>query len=219
MKKTILTALLVFSATLIFGQLKFGLKAGLNISNQQNAYTGATQATNPLLKDGQAILDLAGGGFMNVRLNEDLQLSTQLIASNQGYKMDEIRDLLGNTIIPKRTYKLHYLRIPVQLLYAPSYKFGSPWIGAGPYAAVLVNGSIKSPSATMKLKNIGNDDTDSFKRFDFGISPTLGLTLKNGMLFGIEYNLGLADVTPGEGKSTNTVWNFHLGFLFNASNN
>lgn len=57
-------------------------------------------------------------------------------------------------------------------------------------------------------------DTDSFKRFDFGVSPTVGLTLNNGIVFGIEYNHGLAEVTPGEGKSTNTVWNFNIGFLF-----
>jgi len=99
----------------------------------------------------------------------------------------------------------------VQVVYAPAVSL-SPWIGFGPYGALLVSGHYKSSSGKFDVP-IGNEENDAFKPFDFGVSFTAGLRLNNRFLFGIDQHTGLVDVTPGQGKSRNLSWNFFIGYI------
>lgn len=212
MKKILFAICFIATAQASLAQAKFGVKAGVNISNQLNAYTGTTAATNPLLKDGNSVLELNGGIFTEIAISEKFRIRPQLGVSNGGYKAGEIYDQLGNLIMPETRYRLNYLHIPVHALYTMKFKSGTAWVGAGPYAAFLVSGTYKTPSGSFKI-NIGNKSSDQFKPMDFGISGALGLTLDNGILIGIEPNIGLADATSGEGKSKNMIWSFYIGFV------
>ena len=61
---------------------------------------------------------------------------------------------------------------------------------------------------------VGNKDDDDYKRFDFGISSSVGFLFKNGILFGADYNLGLTTVDANNKKAKNTVWSIYAGYKY-----
>jgi Outer membrane protein beta-barrel domain len=199
-------------AKLCISQVKFAVKGGINICNQIKPFSHTYSAGNPVFARGQTIVDFNGGIFTELRLTEKIFLRPQLGVSDQGYKLPEIYDGFGNLVSPERKFVLNYLFIPVHIIYPVNLKFGVLWAGIGPYAAFLLSGHIKTSSSATKI-SIGNEQTDHFKSSDFGISPTIGLRFNNGLLFGIEQNTGLADVSPAVGKNRNTNWSFYVGFV------
>jgi hypothetical protein len=212
MKKLIFISCFFFQVNAGFSQVKIGAKGGFSISNQQNAFTGAMAGMDPLVRDGKSAIHLYGGLFTELLLADNFLFRPHLMITDGGYKMEKIYDGLGNEISDKRTFTLHYVTIPAHFLYSPSLSIGHLWIGTGPYAGLLINGHSKSATDNIKL-SIGNDPSDDFKRFDFGISSTIGIKLKSNWLIGIDQSIGFADVTAGKGRSKNSMWSFYVGYF------
>jgi hypothetical protein len=189
-----------------------GVKAGINITSQTNAYETAGTGQQVNTPNGGYLIRPTGGVFTEIPISSHFLLRPQLLVSSEGFKSNSRYDLLGNVFATERRYTLNYLLLPVQLLYSMTLKFGTAWIGTGPYGGTLVNGYYKSASAKINV-NIGNGKDDEFKSFDTGISSTIGLRLDNGFMFIIEQNTGLADVTTAGDKSRNMVWSLSIGYM------
>jgi hypothetical protein len=192
-------------------QIRFGIKAGINIVNQTNAYSTAIPGTQTVtVPNGKSLLHFNGGVFTEVPFSPHIIFRPQILVSSAGFKSATRYDMLGNVFAAERKYTLNYINVPLQLLYSMETKIGKAWIGVGPYAGILVNGFYKSSSGTVRI-NIGNGKDDDYRSLDAGISFSTGL-LFNKFLISIEQDTGLADVTPGPDKSRNIIWSFCFGY-------
>jgi hypothetical protein len=61
---------------------------------------------------------------------------------------------------------------------------------------------------------VGNSATNEFKPLDLGLSPTVSLKLNNGFLVGVDYNIGLSDVSEAAGNNQNRSWSVYVGYVF-----
>jgi hypothetical protein len=200
----------------VHAQFNLGIKGGVNFANQTNAYYGAVIRGNSIAFDyfdGKSITRYHAGLFTDVKITRSFTFRPQIIYSAQGFEIPQILDYAGNLIGTDIKILLHYINTPLQVLYSPSLSFGKPWIGLGPYAGVLLGGKIKTSDGSSSLR-VGNKDDDDYKRFDFGISGSVGFLFKNGILFGADYNLGLTTVDRGNDKAKNTVWSIYAGYKY-----
>lgn len=113
-----------------------------------------------------------------------------------------------------------YLEIPLNAV----VNFDGFYLGAGPYLGYAISGKYKAKytgtgeedSSLEKDLKIGNNK-DEIKPLDFGLNAMAGYKLTNGLNFGLNYGLGLAN-TGAEGnndyKASNRVISFLVGFSF-----
>lgn len=196
----------------VCSQIRLGVKAGISITKQTDAYSTAVPGTQTvIIEDGKALLHLNGGVFTEITVSNHLLLRAQLGVMSAGFKSGDRYDMLGNSFAPERKYTLNYINLPLQLLYSMDLRFGKAWIGAGPYAGILVNGFYKGSSGTVRV-NIGSGKDDDYRSLDVGAGFSVGLLLNGGFLLSIDQDTGLADVTPGPGKSRNIIWSFCFGY-------
>src|SRR5262245_40381230 len=112
MKKAILLPLILIT-TLAFGQLSFGVKAGINVSN----FSGSDIAN--IEKD--ALIGFHAGGLVHLGIGQHLVLQPELLFSTQGATLSTG----GN----ETDFKIGYINIPVMLQYETD---GGFYIEAGP---------------------------------------------------------------------------------------
>ena len=112
MKNSLILPLILLTS-FAFGQLSFGLKAGVNISN----FSGGD--FNTVKKS--ALVGFHGGGLIHLGIGHHLVLQPELLYSTQGAKLE-------NAGI-KTDYKLDYINIPVMLQYETD---GGFYLEAGP---------------------------------------------------------------------------------------
>lgn len=216
MKRILSILLLASLAMTTNAQIVLAVKGGLNVSNQLKPYV-YTYNAEPWYDRGQSLLGINASVFTQFVMFNDVLLRFQLGYAGLGYKLPEARDGLGVLISPAKTFRLSYMALPLQIIYPVKLKFGTIYAGVGPYAAMVMGGHIESPSSTVPTR-IGNSRQDHFIPLDFGISPTIGLKLKKGFLLGVDYNLGLKDVSAAAGKNRNVSWSFYIGYVFKNDN-
>ena len=130
-------------------------------------------------------------GFMSeITISEKFSFQPELLYSGQG----------GSSI------NLNYLNIPLMGKY---YLTKGLSLEAGPQVGYLLS-----------AKTNGTNIKSSFNKFDFGASFGLGYKLKNGLNFGVRYNLGLSKinntntVSQYSGKSKNKLFQLSIGYFF-----
>ena len=93
MIKSLLTIFFSVSSTLVFSQVKFGVKAGGNLSNME--------VKNPELDDIGAspspIPSFHLGGFAEIGLGKKMYFQPALLVSGKGYKIDYSASQSGYT--------------------------------------------------------------------------------------------------------------------------
>lgn len=161
MKKVLLTAAALFAFGLANAQeAKFGLKAGLNMSN----LTGDIEGTSS--KVGFHV-----GGFAEIKISDKFAVQPEVLFSTQGADAD------GGS------YDFNYLNVPVMAKYFVAEKFS---LEAGPQVGFLMSAKINPDSGEEvdikdELKSIdfglnfgaGYDFTDNFSaglRYNVGLS-------------------------------------------------
>lgn len=212
--------LLFFVLTIAFfanAQVHLGIRGGINIANQKDAYRGIEFNGNQGgLKDfdGEHVTRFQGGIFADIPIAANCFFRPNIDYSNEGYLIPQVLDYNGNLVAKDVKVYLHYIKTPMQILYMPTLPVARPWIGVGPYAGFLMSGNAKANGNSTSLK-IGNSEDDDIKRFDFGISATAGVVFDFGALLGVDYDHGLVAVNPaGDLKSKNFAWNFYAGYRF-----
>ena len=192
MKKILMTV--AFAALAIAGanaQVKFGVRAGLNHTDQAAKEYDIKQETVPRIS-------FYVGGLAEYAFNDVVLMDAGLTYSNQGYKT-KIGD--GKVID-------HTLNLPVWF----KYDFAGFRPKAGIYAGYILS---------QQLKGNGNSrtvDSDSYNHFDYGIGLGAEYNLpNNGLFFEASYNSGLANLKKnGDAKNyeNNRVIQVGVGYKF-----
>ena len=192
MKKILMTV--AFAALAIAGanaQVKFGVRAGLNHTDQAAKEYDIKQETVPRIS-------FYVGGLVEYAFNDVVLMDAGLTYSNQGYKT-KIGD--GKVID-------HTLNLPVWF----KYDFAGFRPKAGLYAGYILS---------QQLKGNGNSktvDSDSYNHFDYGIGLGAEYNLpNNGLFFEASYNWGLANLQKnGDSKNyaNNRVIQVGVGYKF-----
>lgn len=169
MKKVLLFAIMAAATGIASAQVKFGAKAGLNLSNVSvsPAESGVSYKMQP---------GFNAGLLANISLPGKFSLQPEVVYSGQGTKMKS-PDGDGNIYTG-------YVNVPVLLKFKTAAGF---FIEAGPQAGFLLSAKAKSSGVTTDIK-------DSFKSSD--ISGVFGLGYVSPLNIGVDarYNLGLSNL-------------------------
>jgi len=168
MKKNvvILIALLFIGGITAQAQLKYGLKAGVNISKadfdtkviDSNVEDLTGFQVGPMI---EFMVPIIGIGF-----------DASLLYSQQGFKI--------KSIIDEKSYKTNTLDIPVNLKYKLTFMdVAGAYLAAGPYASFNLSDNFKN--------------TVEAKTFGAGLNFGLGVELLGSLQIGASYKLGLTD--------------------------
>ena len=192
MKKILITV--AFAALAIAGanaQIKFGVRAGLNHTDQAVKEYDIKQETVPRIS-------FHVGALVEYAFNDVVLMDAGLTYSNQGYKTK-----IGDGKVIDYT-----LNLPIWF----KYDFAGFRPKAGLYAGYILS---------QQLKRNGNSktvDSDSYNHFDYGIGLGAEYNLpNNGLFFEASYNWGLANLKKnGDAKNyeNNRVIQVGIGYKF-----
>jgi hypothetical protein len=196
MKKLfVIAALIAMVSSTSFAQVKFGVKAALNIAS----------ISGDDFDDADSRTGTAFGAFAQVGINDKLAFQPELLYSMQGAKFSD-SGIDG-------TLKLDYLQVPLLIKY---YVTEGLSINAGPQLGFLL-------SANYELEYDGESEEEDLKDYmngiDFGLDFGAGYQLENGLGFDLRYNLGLSNILneddwgdDAEGK--NSVFQIAVSYAF-----
>ena len=187
MKKILITV--AFAALAIAGanaQVKFGVRAGLNHTDQAAKEYDIKQETVPRIS-------FYVGGLAEYAFNDVVLMDAGLTYSNQGYKT-KIGD--GKVID-------HTLNLPIWF----KYDFEGFRPKAGFYAGYMIERKAEWGGRTVIR------DRGAYNYFDYGISLGAEYNLpNNGLFFEASYNWGLANlVKNGDAKNYQNNRTIYIG--------
>ncbi|MFI5131811.1 MAG: porin family protein [Chitinophagales bacterium] len=122
----------------------------------------------------------------------------------------------GGSIIKTETM-LHYIELPLNVIFRLPKGDGNFTLGGGVAAAVAIDGSRTSSINTDKEElNFGDETTDDFGKYDFGINALAGYEFKNGFFLQLNYNHGINRLFVGgdpEDKLYNRYFALRVGLF------
>lgn len=203
MKKIILLiSIALLTITSINAQASFGIKAGVNFASILNENISGVK--------GRTSFNV--GFVTEIETSYSTAVQIELLYSGQGFKYKG--GFIENENVPKETYKLDYLNIPIVFKYY--FKEGFSF-ETGPQVGFLL--SAKTSDTDI---NVSKAFTDA--SFDWLIG--FGYKFENGFNVNARYTLGFTDIWKGPtytppgyyyynyGK-VNGVFQFTLGYYFN----
>jgi len=186
-----------------FAQVKYGVKAGLNLANISEKSSLGSENEGKTSKIGFHF-----GGTAEFPASEAVSVQTGLLFSSKGYKIS-LEGASGSM-------NVNYLEIPINTIYKIEIGSSKLCLSAGPYLAYAVSGSAKLGDLELDV-NIGSDDTDTFKALDYGLNIGAGVELNDKITIGLQYGIGLANISSytGYGSSAkNNVFGISVGYMF-----
>ncbi len=212
------TAIFAFSMSAVFSQIKYGLSAGVSISN------GTSQDKEEHVKETyDPITGLNIGLFTILPIGKKISLNPAINFNQLGSKETESYESLGGEPFTIDIWaKANCLELQLPVLYNTDVAKGKFFIGAGPTFTLAVNGKTKvnitgEVPEERKIK-FGNSDNDDLRPFDIGANILVGYAIKNGFYVSANYNLGLLNLTPGKDANDFTMrfnyYAFKVGWLF-----
>ncbi|NML63998.1 PorT family protein [Hymenobacter sp. RP-2-7] len=215
MKKLLLLA----AAGLLAGSaqaqsLKFGLKAGANLSNLSGNLTNQDQYKNRF--------GFQGGVMLNIGLvdKDFFSIQPEVLYSQKGFRYaDQSFTVLGNTYRNSGNVRYDYLDVPVLL----KIKTQGVFFEAGPQYSYLMNittnrqqtlnGNVQGTAGS------GTSNLDNVNRNELGYAAGLGFQANQGFLIGVRYNGAFTDFAK-DGYSNNefrnarnSAFQAYIGFL------
>ncbi|RFZ85542.1 PorT family protein [Mucilaginibacter terrenus] len=210
MKKILLSVALISASLFTFAQsAKLGIRGGLNLAS----LSASSKSFDASGSTGNLVAFNAGF-FADLKVGK-LSVQPGIYYSGKGGK--EADGLNSST-----TVKLHYIEVPVTLVYHAPVIIGDIYLGAGPYAAMgfAASGRVLSEGTDTKEDLKFGDGPDNVKRADYGVQFIGGLQLKKGIAIHFNYDLGLTNILPeaatggGDFKIKNGVFGIGLGYSF-----
>jgi len=103
---------------------------------------------------------------------------------------DNVVTSSGQTVETKTL--INYLELPLNVVFRIPGGSGNVLLGTGVATAVALSGrQTSSGSSDTKKLNFGDDATDDFARYDFGINVIAGYEFKNDFFVQLNYNYGI----------------------------
>ena len=187
----LLTGLMsVFSVSMMYGQIKFGVTAGVGISDlslKKSELIGNFEKSN--------LTGFIGGVTMEANIPLiNLGVSTGLLYTQRGVKVGD------------ESIRNSYLDIPVFLKkkFIPLSPV-QPFIQAGPYFSIAVD---KKDLGVLK------DEFGDFNNFDWGLGLGAGVSLFSKVDVGAYYGWGLSKSYKLLDSSKNRGWNITATYFF-----
>lgn len=201
MKKVILSVFTVMGLAIVSqAQLKVGIKAGGNLSNQ---HSNAAAGTNLLSKD--AFRGYHAGLVGDVQVFDNVYLQPQLLYTQKGAKYTTIAG--GD----ETKLTMRSIEMPVNVLYKVNVPFGKVVAGGGPSLSYGFGGKLEQNGQKTKLYSGVMKD---FKRIDISANAMAGVEFNNGLFTNVNYQMGLRDVNKIDGISTkNRSVSVSVGYL------
>lgn len=188
--------------------IKFGVKAGLNLANVSGDVEGNSMK-----------LAFHLGGMAEIKISETFAVQPELLYSAQGAKS------------PYSTLSLNYLVLPVMAKYAVTDNFS---LEAGPQFGYLLSAKAKdtsddtgggeiisyksSASAKVEATQASSEDIkEYYKSFDLGLAFGGNYLIGSGMNVGVRYIMGLSNTPKNNDddfKFKNAVIQFSVGYFF-----
>ncbi|MCA8832119.1 porin family protein [Hymenobacter pini] len=215
MKKSLLAAAALLATVAVSESkaqgIRFGLKAGGNMSNLSGDLTDESRYENKF--------GFHGGAMLNIGLLDDGFLSVQpeVLFSQKGFKFAENKAFGLYQYSGSRTY--NYIDVPVLLkINADGFFFE-----AGPQYSYLMkvkDETKRSLNGTVFTNYSGTQNLDNVNRNEIGYAAGLGYQSDAGFLIGIRYNGSFTDFAKdgytGDAdvrNARNSVFQASVGFL------
>jgi hypothetical protein len=199
--KLAMVIILLFALGNMQAQVKFGPKAGLNLSRTTMKSMGLS--VDPKFRPG-----FHAGVIADVPLVGNLSLQPGLLFSTKGSNYDV--DVFDFSMSPS------FLEIPVNLAYSLGMDELKVVLFAGPYAAYGIAGKMEFDGESEDI-SFGSSGDDDMKPLDFGLNFGVGLNISN-FLISAQYGMGLANVGTDEDEAEiemkNSVIGISVAYLF-----
>lgn len=208
MKKFFLSAaLLTMGFAAQAQEIKYGIKAGLNIAD----FGGDAEDTN--VRAGFHAGVLAEIKFGNLAIQPEILYSQQGSKTKFNYYTPGTPD---STI--EYTAKSAYINVPIALKY---YVIEGLSLQAGPQVGFLVSAKEEGEiTAAGESVTVETDVKDGYEKVDFSLFGGVGYDLPIGVFFQARYYAGLTNFAkenneePENMKLTNNVFSFSVGYKF-----
>ena len=170
-------------------------------------------------ESGNAKAGFTAGLLLDVGVGEHFSFQPALNFIQKGTKDEQT--FLGTTEKVKIT--VNYIELPLNFLYNSRGKSVNYFIGAGPSIAFVLNGKYKYSDGTSSLNEnlkFGSGDEDFMKPLDLGANFVTGFSLNNGIMFSVNYNVGLNNLFPhgsDDGTLKSRYFGIKVGYLLNTS--
>ena len=213
MKKIVTAALtLSFCFAKAYSQTQWGIKAGLNLAQIENA---------EYFEPNKSRLGLNGGLLARFNLNDKFFIQPEALYSGKGFKFTGLQFNSSSDSYPVSCVSsLHYLSVPVLAGFRLNERFS---FMLGPEASYLIN-------ATTSYEEGKQNNTPSYKRFDLALDFGAVFNLNKRLAFDFRYNRGFHILsgapttemqydldTYGIYEGSNRTLQFDLVYLFDAN--
>ena len=195
----LIAAIAVLGMNSADAQVKFGVKAGPQLTN----FVGDDS------EDADMKVGFNVGGFANIRFSEQFAFQPELLFSLQGAKSEY--EILGTNVEEK--VNLSYINIPLMMKW---YAYDGLNFEFGPQVGFNVAAKYKAEAAGESEEG----DIDDVSTVDFGVNIGAGYEMSNGLNFGLRYGRGLTslfdveDVNGDKYKIYNSVISLGVGYTF-----
>lgn len=205
MKKLFLVAALaVFGMSQTNAQVKFGVKAGPQLTN----FIGDDA------EDAESKIGFHVGGYANIRFSEQLAFQPELQFSALGAKNETTTTVLETTTKDVVKANLSNINVPLMLKWYAyeglNFEFG-PQIGFNVGAKGKYTRTVTNDEGTFTTEF--ESDIEDIETVDFGLNIGAGYELFNGLNFGIRYTHGLTEVIK-DSDLKNSVFALGIGYTF-----
>lgn len=185
MKKILLTAAAVFAISFANAQdVKFGAKAGLNLSSLANAEGAKTQVGFHL------------GGYATISVSDKFAVQPELLYSAQGAKFE------GGSL------NLSYINIPVMAKFNVADKFN---LEVGPQVGLLMSATQKFSGGSLDVKE-GYKTMDF--GLNFGAGYDVAENINVGLRYCLGLSQLEKELATGQTATKNTNIQLSLGYRF-----
>jgi opacity protein-like surface antigen len=198
MKKITLTFLMLISATVLFAQMGFGLKAGANLSKMKSKFDDGSLN---LSVTSDSRLSFNAGVFFIIPFSEKVGLQPELVLSSEGGKSESD----GSKEVAKYTF----VNLPVLLRFTVVNNFN---LYVGPQIGFNVGAKYESELRGAKEKG----DVEDVSGLGLGVGMGAGYYLTEKLEVNARYNLGLSNWYDGEGSEniSNKITTIQVGLAF-----
>jgi len=211
-KKTIMKKMFLIAALAVVGmsqseaQVKFGVKAGPQLTN----LVGNDDA------DAESKFGFHVGGYANIRFAEQFAFQPEILYSMQGAKSEQSETAFGATVKDKTEFNLSYINIPLMMKWYAydglNFEFG-PQVGFNVAAKYKNTETISGTGTDFDGTTETKGDIDDVETVDFGLNIGAGYEMPMGLNFGIRYGLGLTEFVK-DSDMKNSVISLGIGYTF-----
>jgi hypothetical protein len=226
--KKLLALLFTALSMQVFAQLpSIGVKGGVNFASMQASGIQANviAGTNTLAKSG-TVTSFNVGVFVDVKLGH-FSLQPAVNFTGKGGTFNGFTGTFpnGSKSEVETKYNLYYVQVPVNLVYHIPFVAGEFYLGAGPFVSMGVYGKKKQSADNnnngthtiiSSSDKIMFGDNGDMRSDEYGAGAIAGIKLKGGLLFNLNYDLGLSNIAPNNtgNKFKNRIVGASIGFVF-----